>query len=87
MDTPMTEIFPTPSATSTPGGKYDANPSTAFSKPRSKGGIPVKMAETIGARPGKLDSPFTEAIELNAGTGGSQAQAGTMDTPFKAAEK
>lgn len=87
MNTPMDEIFPTPSATSTPDGKYDANPSAAFGKPRSKGGLPVKMAETLGATPGKLDSPFTTAIELNAGTGGSEAKAGTMDTPFKAAEK
>jgi len=87
MNTPMTEIFPTPSASSTPGGTYDHNPAPAFGKPRSKGGLPVKMAETIGPRPGKLDTPFNDAIEMNGGTGGSQAKPGTIETPFEAAEK
>lgn len=83
MNSPMKDIPPVPSATSTPGGKYDSNPAPAFGTPRSNGGLPIKMTEEIGGTPGHLDSPFTESIEMNQGQGGSAVKPGPLDTPFK----
>jgi hypothetical protein len=48
------------------GGVYDRNMSSAFSKPRSSGGIPVKMGETISGSPGSLDSPMKDTIPVKA---------------------
>lgn len=86
MNSPM-DTFPAPSATSTPaGGVFDRNPAPAFGNPRSPGGLPVKMAENLGASPGGLDTTFGTAIEMNGGSGGAPVKQGPMDSPFTAGE-
>lgn len=84
MNSPMKDIPPVPSATSKPGGTYDSNPAPTFGKPRSSGGLPIKMVDGLGIKPGAIDTTFGDAIELNRGQGGGpQAKAGALDTPFK----
>lgn len=85
MNSPMKDIPPVPSATSTPGGTYDKNPAAVFGKPRSTGGLPIKMTEEIGGTPGKIDTTFGDAIEMGAGPGaGEKAPAVAFNTPMKA---